>query len=100
MNDSKKEVMLILQEECAEVTQAISKCFKDNNNTPKNKKNKAHGASIGWRLIKKSDGFVKHNIKNKSKIFLFLLAKLKKRKNKEKINNKKVIRFAAQLPKK
>ena len=28
MNDSKKEVMLILQEECAEVTQAISKCLR------------------------------------------------------------------------
>ena len=28
MNDDTREVMLILQEECAEVTQAISKCFR------------------------------------------------------------------------
>jgi NTP pyrophosphatase (non-canonical NTP hydrolase) len=28
MNDDAREVMLILQEECAEVTQAISKCFR------------------------------------------------------------------------
>jgi NTP pyrophosphatase (non-canonical NTP hydrolase) len=28
MNEDLREVMLILQEECAEVTQAISKCFR------------------------------------------------------------------------
>jgi len=28
MDDETKEVLLILQEECAEVTQAISKCFR------------------------------------------------------------------------
>jgi NTP pyrophosphatase (non-canonical NTP hydrolase) len=28
MNEMQKEVMLIAQEECAEVTQAISKCFR------------------------------------------------------------------------
>jgi len=28
MNEQTKEVLLILQEECAEVTQAISKCFR------------------------------------------------------------------------
>jgi NTP pyrophosphatase (non-canonical NTP hydrolase) len=28
MNDNLREVMLILQEECAEVTQAVSKCFR------------------------------------------------------------------------
>jgi NTP pyrophosphatase (non-canonical NTP hydrolase) len=28
MNDETREVLLILQEECAEVTQAISKCFR------------------------------------------------------------------------
>ena len=28
MNDDVKEIMLILQEECAESTQAISKCFR------------------------------------------------------------------------
>jgi len=28
MNDQNREVLLILQEECAEVTQAISKCFR------------------------------------------------------------------------
>lgn len=28
MNEDTREVLLILQEECAEVTQAISKCFR------------------------------------------------------------------------
>lgn len=28
MNENTREVLLILQEECAEVTQAISKCFR------------------------------------------------------------------------
>jgi NTP pyrophosphatase (non-canonical NTP hydrolase) len=28
MNEDTREVMLILQEECAEVTQAVSKCFR------------------------------------------------------------------------
>ena len=28
MNDNTKEILLILQEECAEVTQAVSKCFR------------------------------------------------------------------------
>lgn len=28
MNQTEKEIMLIAQEECAEVTQAISKCFR------------------------------------------------------------------------
>lgn len=28
MNDNTREVLLILQEECAEVAQAISKCFR------------------------------------------------------------------------
>ena len=28
MNEQTKEILLILQEECAEVTQAISKCFR------------------------------------------------------------------------
>jgi NTP pyrophosphatase (non-canonical NTP hydrolase) len=28
MNEDLREVMLILQEECAEVTQAVSKCFR------------------------------------------------------------------------
>jgi len=28
MNEQTREVLLILQEECAEVTQAISKCFR------------------------------------------------------------------------
>ena len=28
MNDETKEILLILSEECAEVTQAVSKCFR------------------------------------------------------------------------
>ena len=28
MNDETKEILMILQEECAEVTQSVSKCFR------------------------------------------------------------------------
>lgn len=45
MDDQTKEVMLILQEECAEVTQAVSKCFRfgvDNFKPGKPKTNREH----------------------------------------------------------
>jgi NTP pyrophosphatase (non-canonical NTP hydrolase) len=45
MNDKQHEALLITQEECAEVTQAISKCFRFglNNNKPgKSLTNKEH----------------------------------------------------------
>ena len=45
MNDQTREVLLIAQEECAEVTQAISKCFRfglDNYKPGKPKTNREH----------------------------------------------------------
>lgn len=45
MNDRTREILLILQEECAEVTQAISKCFRfglDNFKPGKPKTNLEH----------------------------------------------------------
>lgn len=45
MNDNIKEVMSILQEECAEVTQAVSKCFRfglDNHKPGKPLTNREH----------------------------------------------------------
>jgi NTP pyrophosphatase (non-canonical NTP hydrolase) len=45
MDDNVKEILLIMQEECAEVTQAISKCFRfglDNHKPGKPKTNKEH----------------------------------------------------------
>lgn len=45
MDEQTKEVMLILQEECAEVTQAVSKCFRfgiDNFKPGKPKTNRGH----------------------------------------------------------
>lgn len=45
MDEQTKEVMLILQEECAEVTQAVSKCFRfgiDNFKPGKPKTNREH----------------------------------------------------------
>lgn len=38
MNEKDKEIMLIAQEECAEVTQAISKCFRFGLDTKHNDK--------------------------------------------------------------
>lgn len=45
MNENTREILLILQEECAEVTQAISKCFRfglDNVKPGKPKTNRQH----------------------------------------------------------
>jgi len=45
MDENVKEILLIMQEECAEVTQAISKCFRfglDNHKPGKPKTNKEH----------------------------------------------------------
>lgn len=45
METKEEEIMLILQEECAEVTQAISKCFRfgvDNFKPGKPKTNREH----------------------------------------------------------
>jgi len=45
VNDRTREILLILQEECAEVTQAISKCFRfglDNFKPGKSKTNLEH----------------------------------------------------------
>jgi NTP pyrophosphatase (non-canonical NTP hydrolase) len=45
MDTNVNEILLIMQEECAEVTQAISKCFRfglDNHKPGKSKTNKEH----------------------------------------------------------
>lgn len=45
MNSDVKEILLIMQEECAEVTQAVSKCFRfglENRKTDNSKTNKEH----------------------------------------------------------
>jgi NTP pyrophosphatase (non-canonical NTP hydrolase) len=45
MNNQDQEILLITQEECAEVTQAISKCFRfglDNHKPGKPKTNREH----------------------------------------------------------
>ena len=45
MNDKEREILLITQEECAEVTQAISKCYRfglDNFKPGKPKTNRQH----------------------------------------------------------
>jgi NTP pyrophosphatase (non-canonical NTP hydrolase) len=45
MDENVKEILLIMQEECAEVTQAISKCFRfglDNHKPGNPKTNKEH----------------------------------------------------------
>lgn len=43
MNDKEKEILLILQEECAEVTQAVSKCFRFGyDSVHENKNNRQH----------------------------------------------------------
>jgi NTP pyrophosphatase (non-canonical NTP hydrolase) len=45
MDENVKEILLIMQEECAEVTQAISKCFRfglDNHKPGKPKTNREH----------------------------------------------------------
>ena len=84
MNDSKKEVMLILQEECAEVTQAISKCLRfgiDNYKPGKPKTNREHLAEELGDLQAMIDLCIKFNIVGSEQVSIAAdnkIAKLKK----------------------
>ena len=65
------EIMLILQEECAEVTQAISKCLRfgfDNYKPGKPKTNREHLAEELGDLQAMIDLCVKYNIVSKEHI--------------------------------
>jgi NTP pyrophosphatase (non-canonical NTP hydrolase) len=65
------EIMLILQEECAEVTQAISKCLRfgfDNYKPGKPKTNREHLAEELGDLQAMIDLCVKYNIVSKEQI--------------------------------
>jgi len=79
MNDNVKEILLIMQEECAEVTQAISKCFRfglDNHKPGKPKTNREHleeelGDLVAMITLLEMHGVVsQHNIE-KAKLAKF-----------------------------
>ena len=71
MDENVKEILLIMQEECAEVTQAISKCFRfglDNHKPGKPKTNREHleeelGDLVAMITLLEMNGVVsQHNI--------------------------------------
>jgi NTP pyrophosphatase (non-canonical NTP hydrolase) len=65
MNDQTREVLLIAQEECAEVTQAISKCFRfglDNYKPGKPKTNREHLAEEIGDLLCMVELMITNNI--------------------------------------
>jgi NTP pyrophosphatase (non-canonical NTP hydrolase) len=84
METKEEEIMLILQEECAEVTQAISKCFRfgiDNFKPGKPKTNREHLAEELGDLQAMIDLCIKFNIIGSEQISIAAdnkIAKLKK----------------------
>ena len=84
METKEEEIMLILQEECAEVTQAISKCFRfgiDNFKPGKPKTNREHLAEELGDLQAMIDLCIKFNIVGSEQISIAAdnkIAKLKK----------------------
>ena len=84
METKEEEIMLILQEECAEVTQAISKCFRfgvDNFKPGKPKTNREHLAEELGDLQALIDLCIKFNIVGSEQISIAAdnkIAKLKK----------------------
>ena len=84
MDDKVKEILLITQEECAEVTQAISKCFRfgvDNFKPGKPKTNREHLAEELGDLQAMIDLCIKFNIVSSEQISIAAdnkIAKLKK----------------------
>lgn len=84
METKEDEIMLILQEECAEVTQAISKCFRfgfDNFKPGKPKTNREHLAEELGDLQAMIDLCIKFNIIGSEQVSIAAdnkIAKLKK----------------------
>ena len=79
MDSNINEILLIMQEECAEVTQAISKCFRfglDNHKPGKPKTNKEHleeelGDLVAMITLLEMNGVIsQHNIE-KAKLAKF-----------------------------
>jgi NTP pyrophosphatase (non-canonical NTP hydrolase) len=79
MDDNVKEILLIMQEECAEVTQAISKCFRfglDNHKPGKPKTNKEHleeelGDLVAMITLLEMNGIVSQHTIEKAKLAKF-----------------------------
>jgi NTP pyrophosphatase (non-canonical NTP hydrolase) len=79
MDNNVNEILLIMQEECAEVTQAISKCFRfglDNHKPGKPKTNREHleeelGDLVAMITLLEMNGVIsQHNIE-KAKLAKF-----------------------------
>jgi NTP pyrophosphatase (non-canonical NTP hydrolase) len=79
MDTNVNEILLIMQEECAEVTQAISKCFRfglDNHKPGKPKTNKEHleeelGDLIAMITLLEMHGVVSQHSIEKAKLAKF-----------------------------
>jgi NTP pyrophosphatase (non-canonical NTP hydrolase) len=79
MDTNVNEILLIMQEECAEVTQAISKCFRfglDNHKPGKPKTNKEHleeelGDLVAMITLLEMHGVVSQHSIEKAKLAKF-----------------------------
>jgi NTP pyrophosphatase (non-canonical NTP hydrolase) len=81
MDDNVKEILLIMQEECAEVTQAISKCFRfglDNHKPGKPKTNSEHLEEELGDLVAMITLLEMHGVINQHNIEKAKLAKFEK----------------------
>jgi NTP pyrophosphatase (non-canonical NTP hydrolase) len=79
LNKVEQEILLISQEECAEVTQAISKVFRFGFNDSHNGvSNKEHLNEEVGDLLCMIDLMIKHNLVNEDAVLSAKSAKLKK----------------------
>lgn len=81
MNNRDQEILLITQEECAEVTQAISKCFRfglDNYKPGKPKTNREHLEEELGDLVAMITLMEMYGIISQSKLEVAKLAKMNK----------------------
>ena len=81
MDEKQKEILLITQEECAEVTQAISKCFRfglDQYKPGKPKTNREHLEEELGDLIAMITLMEMHGIISQSKLEVAKLSKMQK----------------------
>lgn len=92
-NQKQQEILLITQEECAEVTQAISKCFRfgiDGLKPGKPRTNREHLEEEAGDLLCMIQLMMEHGLLNESKVYAASLNKRTKLQTWSSIFNKEL----------
>lgn len=93
-NQKQQEILLITQEECAEVTQAISKCFRfgiDGLKPGKLRTNREHLEEEAGDLLCMIQLMMEHGLLDKSKVYAASLNKRTKLQTWSNIFNKELV---------